>query len=293
MNCSLGVDIGGSKIQFSRIAPDMTVTPLQKTPTALLRRGTTAFAADLAELIRSARPVAAERVAVSLNGILDRGSVVYSSLMGGRVDFPLQVFLAERLGCPVAVDDDIHAMTVAEARLGGGRDGAPFAMLNLGTGIGVGCYAGGVLRGRYAAGLISEQTVFVEELDECRSLDRTVCGRGMREIYRKLAGRDADAVTIFANARRGGDQDAARTVTIFALNLGRVLQMISRFYHPVRIIINGSIKRAAAEYLDNAVAGYRRGLEPAFHAEIAVSGLEHAAELGVLLGGPDAEEAGA
>ncbi|CDX56304.1 putative N-acetylmannosamine kinase [Mesorhizobium plurifarium] len=282
MSTALGVDIGGTKIQFCTIEADMSVRPLGRTPTALLRRGTTAFASDLAQLIRSVAPHDCARVAVSLNGVLDLGTVVYSSLMGGRVGFPLEQFLAERLDCPVIVDDDIHAMTKAEAKLGAGREAAAFAMLNVGTGIGVGCFSGTVLRGRFAAGLISEQAVYVDELAEYRSLDRTVCGRGIREMYKQIAGEDADAVTVFARARDGEDR-ARKTVAIFARHLGYVMQLISRFYHPERIVLNGSIRLAAQDYLEAAILSYRAGIEPAFLADVTVSELDHAAELGVLL----------
>lgn len=282
MSRALGVDIGGTKIQFCIIGADMAVTPLGRTPTALLRRGTTAFADDLARLIRSVMPPDCDSVAVSLNGVLDKGTVVYSSLMGGRVDFPLETFLAGQLGLAVLVDDDIHAMTTAEARLGAGREVGAFAMLNIGTGIGVGCYSGSVLRGRFAAGLISEQAIYVEALGEYRSLDRTVCGRGIREMYRQLAGEDADAVTVFARARQA-DAPARETVAIFADRLGYAMQLVSRFYHPERIVLNGSIRLAADDYLEAAVTSYRRGIDPAFLAEVTVSGLSHAAELGVLL----------
>lgn len=283
MSAALGVDIGGTKIQFCRIEADWSVVPLGRTPTALLRRGTTKFADDLLRLVRSQLSPTMERVAVSLNGVLDRGRVPYSSLMGGRVEFPLQDYLQQGLDQRVAVDDDIHAMTIAEAALGGQPPG-PFAVLNLGTGIGVGFHDGErVLRGRYAAGLISEQVIFVETLAQFRSLDRTVCGRGLREMYRDRTGLDADAVTIFARAR-GRETGAEDTVGVFARHLGLAMQMISRFYHPHRIVINGSIRHAADVFLAQAVDVYRTGLEPAFQAEIGVSTLDHSAELGVLLG---------
>ncbi|MBZ9938642.1 ROK family protein [Mesorhizobium sp. BR1-1-16] len=290
MSQSLGVDIGGTKIQFCAIDAELRATPLGMTPTALMRRGTTAFASDLAALIRAMCPPDVKRIGLSLNGILDQGHVVYSSLMGGRVGFPLEAFLREQLRLPVFVDDDIHAMAIAEASLGAGRDGAPFAMLNLGTGIGVGVFENGrVLRGAYAAGLISEQTLYVEELGSYRSLDRTVCGRGLREVYAEIAGETADAVTIFERARNG-EPAAAETVAIFCRYLGEAMQMISRFYHPVRIVLNGSIKRAADVFLNPALQRYHSGLEQSFRAEIIVSELEHAAELGTLagreLGGP-------
>ena len=284
MSLCLGVDIGGTKIGFCKIGADMVATPMGTTPTALMRRGTTTFAADLAMLIRAVLPAAATRVAVSLNGVVDGGTVAYSSLMGGRVNFPLAHFLTERVELPVTLDDDIHAMALAEAHLGAGRDGRALALLNIGTGIGVGCHAhGSVLRGRYGAGLISELPIFVEELSQWRSLDRTVCGRGIREIYSGLSGQAADAVTVFARQRAGGDVQAEQTVAIFSRCLGYVLQMISRFYHPACIVITGSIRHAAAQYLPAASAFYESSVEGVFRAQVAVSNLDHAAERGVLI----------
>lgn len=282
---SLGVDIGGTKIQFCAVDVDYAARPLGKTPTALLRRGTLKFADDLAELIRAKMLPGIDRVGVSLNGVLRGGHVVYSSLMGGNVDFPLDTFLRDRLGLDVFVDDDLHAMAIAEADLGLGRGLDSFALLNLGTGIGVGVYERGrIIRGAYAAGLISEQPLYIEELDEYRSLDRTVCGRGLKELYLKITNEAVDGVTIFQRARVG-ESNAKRVVELFSRYLGETLQMVSRFYHPGRIIINGSIKRAASEYLERAVEVYRTGLQPSFQTDVLLSELEHAAELGTLVGG--------
>ena len=283
MTTSLGVDIGGTKIQFCTVDADFVARPLGRTPTALMRRGTKKFADDLAELIRATCPPGVARIGVTLNGVLKGGHVVYSSLMGGNVDFPLDSFLRDQLGLDVTVDDDLHAMGIAEAHLGMGQGLRSFALLNLGTGIGVGVYDDGrIIRGAYAAGLISEQQIYVEELGEYRSLDRTVCGRGLREMYLQLGGEAADGVTIFARAR-AGEAVAIQVVDLFSRYLGEAMQMISRFYHPGRIVINGSIKRAAGDYLARAEAVYRAGLQRAFQTEIVVSDLEHAAELGTLV----------
>ncbi len=277
------MDIGGTKIQYCLLDAALSPTPQGATPTALLRRGTKAFATDLATLIDAVCPPGIDRIGVSLNGILKGGHVVYSSLMGGMVDFPLQDYFRQRLGRDVYVDDDLHAMGIAEAHLVPECRNKPVALLNIGTGIGVGFFDGTIIRGQYAAGLISEQNVYVEELGQYRSLDRTVCGRGMREIYEQLCGERVEAVTIFARARQN-EATARKTVDIFTHYLGETLQMISRFYHPARISINGSIKRAAADYLDAAVQYCNAGLSEPFRTEIVVSPLDHAAERGVILG---------
>lgn len=284
MKTTLGVDIGGTKIQLSRIEPDYSVRSLKKIPTALMRRGTPVFASDLADLIRANMPLSATGVAVSLNGALNGGLVVYSSLMGGRVDFDLQDALTRKLGLPVHVDDDIHAMTLAEARLGVGKQTSSFAMLNLGTGIGVGGYDDRVIRGRFGAGLISEQIIYVHELGEYRSLDRVTCGRGLRELYFALTGRYVEAVNIFDMAK-ANDESAVKVLEIFSRCLAVALGMISKFYHPEVIVINGSIKRAAGQYLDAAEKHYRSLIGEIYQAKIAVSNLDFAAEIGVALQG--------
>ncbi|GGM14536.1 ROK family protein [Nakamurella endophytica] len=282
MSRALGIDIGGTKIAVCRLDDDLAPTATEKVPTALLRRGTVRFADDLAVLIRSRLTPGVAAVGVSLNGVLSGQQVVWSSLMGGRVDFPFGDYLSQHVGLPVHVDDDIHAMTVAEAELGAGRDGRPFAMLNLGTGIGVGCYDGGVLRGAFAAGLIAELPVSVPAMGGWRSLDRTVCGRGIREMYLERTGRAVDAVGVFRRAD-AGEEAAAAVVDIFAQQLGAVLQMVSKFYHPVRIVLNGSIALAASQFLPRALSVYRSGLDEIFLGEVTVSTVAHAAERGTVL----------
>ncbi len=291
MSQLLGVDIGGTKIQLSRIGTDYAVTPLRRVPTALLRRGTPAFAADLADLIRASMPVSASGAAVSLNGALRGSHVVYSSLMGGNVGFELADFLQERLDCPVYVDDDIHAMTRAEAEIGHGRGYGSVTMLNMGTGIGVGAYENGVMRGKFGAGLISEQHVYVEELGEHRILDLVTCGRGIKDLHRAFTGEIVEAVNVFAGARDNSAQ-CQRTVDVFARYVGVVLEMISKFYNPELIVLNGSIKHAAPQYLDKALHHYRTLVGERFRADVLVSELDFAAEIGVALQQGDVSEGG-
>jgi len=66
----------------------------------------------------------------------------------GWAGFNLAKTLAERLDAPFAVDTDVNAAAVAEARLGAGRGARAMAYVTVGTGIGGGlCIAGGTLKG--------------------------------------------------------------------------------------------------------------------------------------------------
>lgn len=278
------VDIGGTKIRLSVFGHDFEPARSAVVATAALRRGTPAFARDLVGLLRAHRAQDHEAIGLVLNGVLREGHVEYSSLMGGRVDFPLRDYLQEQLRVPVYVDDDIHAMGLAEYEFGLGHGRHRLAMLNLGTGIGVAYVEDGrVLRGEFAAGLLSEQLVWVDQLGGWRSLDRTVCGRGLREMYGELGGVPVEAVTVLRRFTEG-DEVAAAVMEAFSNTLVWTLQLVSRVYHPQVITLNGSVARVWPLIGDQVEAGYRAQLEDAFQAVVLEqSGLTFPAERGVLL----------
>lgn len=280
----LGVDIGGTKIRITVFSADMAALRSSTISSAALRRGTRAFAYDLVGLLRAHRAHEHAALGLVLNGVLNDGHVEYSSLMGGAVDFPLREYLREQLGIPVYVDDDIHAMGLAEYHYGLGRGHRSFAMLNLGTGIGVSCVEDGVvLRGQFAAGLISEQHIWVARMGEWRSLDRTVCGRGLREMYGDLTGRPVEGETVM-RLYEEGDSSAGTVVASFSDALVWTLQLISRMYHPEAISLNGSVSAVWSVLGRSLENRYRRDLETVFHAEtIARSIVTFPAERGALL----------
>ncbi len=58
---------------------------------------------------------------------------------------PLAKQLSERHGIPVALDNDVHAATLAEMRWGTGKESTDFIYLNVGTGISAGVVCNGQL----------------------------------------------------------------------------------------------------------------------------------------------------
>jgi len=280
---AFAADIGGTKIQLTVFTDALAPLRSWSIPTGLLRRGTPAFATDLLGLLLAHRVQDHQRLGLVLNGVLRQGHVEYSSLMGGQVDFPLQQFLSDQLGMPVRVDDDIHAMALAEYTLGLGQGCHSLAMVNLGTGIGVGFVSDGVvLRGEFAAGLVSEQLVWVDELQEWRSLDRTVCGRGLKDMYGCQTGQPVEAITVMRRYA-SGEAAAGQVVRAFVKALAWTLQLVSRFYHPEVISLNGSVAQSWELFGQDVVTAYHAGLERCFHAKVLeLSTLSYPAERGVL-----------
>jgi predicted NBD/HSP70 family sugar kinase len=83
-------------------------------------------------------------IGVAVSGEVDTpNGVVRNSPLLGWADVPLQARLAERLDLPILIDNDVHALTIAEQWFGVGVDVDSFAIVTIGSGIGSGIYLNG------------------------------------------------------------------------------------------------------------------------------------------------------
>lgn len=119
-------------------------------------------------------------VGVSVSGFVDaiHGVDLYSPILGWE-NVPLSAPIADQLGLPVWLENDVNALTLAECWYGAGRHFQNFICLTVGEGIGAGIVIGGNLyRGAFGgAGEIGHITI-----DPDGPLCR--CGeRGCLEVY--------------------------------------------------------------------------------------------------------------
>jgi len=217
------------------------------------------------------RPLVAAGCAVP--GPLERatGRIVHSPNLGWH-DFPLGDLLADRLGVPVAMDDDAAAGALGESRYGAGRGADPFAYVTVGSGVGVGLVLSGrPLQGAHGfAGEVGHLTV-----DPAGP--RCGCGRrGDVEAYvggaslarraraawaagslvgGRTAPRDADGVF---RAARAGDPVARDLVAEAAEALGRAFAAIGAVLDPACIAVGGAIGLGQPVLVRRATAIARR-----------------------------------
>jgi predicted NBD/HSP70 family sugar kinase len=96
---------------------------------------------------------------VSTPGLVDphTGIVIAAKNLAGWQQVPLAAMLAERLGCPVHVENDVNMAALGEVWRGAGRRAIDVAFIGVGTGVGVGLVLGGRLhRGhRFSAGEVN------------------------------------------------------------------------------------------------------------------------------------------
>lgn len=156
----VGVDIGGTKTAILVVAPDGTVLARSVAPTAV---GASDRAADaIAGLVATAlaaasigtRDVAALGIGVPGRVDRERGHVTLAMNLDWH-DLPLGPRLADRLGIPVVLENDVRAAALGLHRRGLLGPVESLALLAIGTGIAAGVVLDGVLH-RGANGLAGE-----------------------------------------------------------------------------------------------------------------------------------------
>jgi glucokinase len=191
-----GIDLGGTKIQAAVIGADGEVLGDARRPTPT-SGGPEDVAREMAEALADAAKAAGLKsdalagIGVGSPGDVDgkAGTVARArNLPGWEGSFPLAAWLADALGAPVRVGNDVDVATNAEFRLGVGKPHRSLLGVFWGTGIGGGLVLDGKRwLGRGAAGEIGHMVVR-------EGGRRCPCGRrGCMEAYAGRAAMEAKA----------------------------------------------------------------------------------------------------
>jgi glucokinase len=173
------------------------------------------------------------------------------------VDVPFRKVMRERLGLPVAIDNDGNAATIAEWRAGAGRGTADLVMLTLGTGVG-GCLIldGRPYRGSIGAGAELGHVVVVHDGLPCSCggfghLESYVSGKAADELAREAFGPAADAHRLVRLANEG-DEQAKAIIADIGRHLGSAMGSFANIFEPALIVIGGGFGVAAWPHLVEA-----------------------------------------
>lgn len=234
---AIGIDLGGTKIYGVRLKGDEVVADAKvKTP---VQGGPLAVVDAIAGVVASLGGVSGDdTVGVGAPGVIDvdKGVVRAAPNLPGWIEpFGLGPALSETLGgTPVIIDNDVNVGTVAEHRLGAGRDATDVLGIFVGTGVGGGLILGGELR-RGPTGLAGEigHVVVVPKGRTCG------CGgRGHLEAYAGRAGME----------RRARDREAKGHDTLL-VELAKAKRMTSSVW--AKALAAGDAM--AVELIDEAV----------------------------------------
>jgi glucokinase len=242
----IGVDFGGTHIRAG-IVEGGEVTRLATTST---RPGSTPN--EVLEAIASAALALApkpEAVGVAIPGEVDAdGRCWRLTNVPGFEGVHVAQELAQRLGCPIAVENDATAAALGEQLYGHGRVHPSFLMVTLGTGIGGGLVLGHLLYPG-SSGFAGE----IGHMNVDRSPDAPTCACGQRgciEAYagtyallrrfRELGGQADEVLPISVSARRG-EPAGLRVFEQMGEALGMGLANIQNLLDLNAIVFSGGI----------------------------------------------------
>ena len=265
----LGIEIGGTKLQFGVGAGDGT--PL----VSLTRRDVdpSAGAAGILDQIREeATKLAADHpvlgIGVGFGGPVDgaKGRVRKSHHVSGWVNFPLADWFRRKLGLPAVLGNDCDVAALAESRIGAGRGKNSVFYVTVGTGVGGGCVLDGRLvgQGRPSITEVGHLRPGLDAVDPDRIVESLASGWSIAEFVRRslkdssdrnyrllLASCQGDPARLtaemVAEAARSGDPLALAAFRRATRALGWAIAQVLTLLAPDLIVIGGGVSLSGEE----------------------------------------------
>jgi len=302
---AIGVDLGGTKMLVGAVDGDRNVAYRSTAPSMGLSQEELIH--TLERELRTAMEARPEAGSVGLGipcTIDRRRGVAVMAVNLQLADVPLRDLMQERLGLPVAIDNDANVAVLAEHRFGAARSATNVVMLTIGTGIGGGLVLNGeVYRGSAGAGAELGHVVIDADGPPCQGNCPNhgcveVLASGTAIAREGLAAAEEEPDSALGRALAGGVELDGREVTEAALDgdpvairvfekvgrrLGVAFASLANIFDPDVIVVGGGVI-AAGDLL----------LAPA-RAELAVRALPPMNETPVVAAefGPDAGMVGA
>jgi glucokinase len=279
---AVGLDIGGTKMYACVVNLETGEIVGAARKRTHPERGASFFTQRLLGVTKEAIAAAPEHatshlvaIGVGIAGQIDRahGVLLTGPNLGKGLDnLALGKLLGELFAIPVAVGNDVEVATYGELHFGAGRGSHDFVCVFVGTGIGAGIVADGVLRSG-ATGTAGEVGHMVVHYGG------RLCGCGGRGHLEAYASRTAITQVLLAELGRGRqsklrdelkdgetvirssmlaraleqhDALTVETLTEGADYLGAGLGSIATSYNPERIIVGGGLVEALPSFLAHA-----------------------------------------
>lgn len=272
----LAVETGGTKIVWRVAGHDGVVLDEGRFPTGDPEDAVEALTQAVAGRTLAALGVASFGPLVVDPASSERGAML-ATPKPGWAGFNLSKALAGRFGCPFAVDTDVNAAAVAEARLGAGLGKRAVAYVTVGTGIGGGL----VVDGATLKGALHPEIghLFVRraegDVQASACPFHAECAEGLAagpSVQARLAGRRLE--------------DAPEVMGFVADYLGQLVAGLVFAWAPDRIVFGGGVmstpglldrveseaRRHVAGYGSSVVMGAQAYLAPAALTDAGLEG---------------------
>ena len=273
MSHYIGVDLGGTNLRAAIANTDTGQIFHQRKCPTLAAEGQEAVIGRIVQLIRELVQTADDGtcdikgVGIGVPGTPDiaRGMIQFlPNLPGKWLNVPLQAIVEEQVGLPVALINDVRAITLGEWTFGAGRGAETLVCLAIGTGIG----GGVVVNGQFHLGIGGTAGEFGHHVVEVDGLPCGCGGKGCLELYAsgpaiaamgvkevmhghttrigELVDHDLNRIDaeLIARAAREGDPIARGILQRAGMYLGIAVGNILGVISPEKVIFGGGVSRA-------------------------------------------------
>lgn len=257
----IGVDIGGTKIAVilsnethQTLAEVTAPTPDAAKPTSLTtssnrerveaegRRALLYEVIRLCRVVQQGQSAPITAIGVGTAGQIDpvTGTVLDANEnLVGWAGTPIAATLEQEFGVPVAVDNDVRTMALAECQLGAGQGYKHVLCLTVGTGIGGAI----VLDGRLWYGAHASAGEFgYLYASPTHTIEQLASGPALEAQYQQAtSSTERTPLRIIAQRATTGDIVARGIIQTGAERLGEVLAPILAFIDPQAVVIGGGL----------------------------------------------------
>jgi glucokinase len=270
----IGIDLGGTKLAAGVVSGDLTVHHRTLRPSVGISQDElldliAEVVRDLSELSGDDHPI--EAVGLGIPSLIDQrtGTAVVSVNLP-IANVPIRELMTERLGLPIALDNDGNVAALAEQRFGAGRGKRDVILIGLGTGVAGGIIIDGkIFRGATGSGAELGHITVLADGPRCQGncpnlgcletmASGTAMGRYANEyaqenpdsaLGRELAaGRPVTGMTASDLAHQG-DEGGIAVMAKAGHYLGAGLVSISNIFNPEAIIIGGGAASGAGDFV--------------------------------------------
>ncbi len=273
MEPHIGVDLGGTRLKAGWVENgQITRTSIRSTPA---KAGPDAVLDAVAEAVRELDP-SPQSLGFAIPGeVNDEGLCYRLPNVPGFEQVPIAKMLSEKLGCPVAVENDATTATLGELRFGAGREHPDFLLLTLGTGIGGGVALNGKVR-RGRNGFAGE----FGHVQIDRQPDAPLCGCGLTGCIEAYAGSRAlrdmagelgiehGSIKELAELALEGDSRAEQVFSAMGTSLGEAIASSQNLLDLDAVVFSGGISKSFSLIEPSIRAALRRRAFAAPLAEI-------------------------
>ncbi|MBJ7331111.1 MAG: ROK family protein [Solirubrobacteraceae bacterium] len=262
--CMIGVDLGGTKLLAGAVDADLQVhARAHRAAQSLTLQEVLDTVVSAIDEVRAAASVEIGGIGLGIPCLMDRArGVAMMSTHLPIAGVPFGDLVAERVGLPVAIDNDANAAMLAEWRAGAAQGARDAVLLTIGTGIGSGMVVEGQLaRGAQGAGPELGHMVVDADGPECAGacpnrgcLEAVVSGPALAREGRELAREHADSAlgralasgreitgALVTELAHDGDAAAEKAVRRIGRWLGVGIANVVNIFNPQTVVIGGGV----------------------------------------------------